>query len=115
MMKRSSLASFAALAVVGVVAMGASTARANPTQVTGSVADQATGKPVPSALVVVSGDNQYRTTTDAAGRFTVQVAPGFYAVLASAPGRVGSTPDIRVVAGTTAFVVVPIRVAPAQQ
>lgn len=53
---------------------------------TGDVREQFTGLPIPGATVRILGNDQQTLTTGLDGSFSTLVAPGEYAVIASAEG-----------------------------
>lgn len=87
---------FAVVAVpVGLAAQATGT-------ITGQVLDAATQRPLPSAIVQVTG-TQARANTDAEGRYTIRGVPvGSRSVAASLVGRAGASQTVNVVAGGTA-------------
>jgi TonB-linked SusC/RagA family outer membrane protein len=81
--------------------------------VTGTVVDDASGRPVASVVVTVTGATQ-RATTDAAGRFTLtEVAPGQRVVTATRLDHTGSQ-TVAVAAGQTATVQIRMRATSVQ-
>jgi PKD repeat protein len=72
---------------------------ASATFITGTVADLATGQPLPGATVVGAAQT---VTTDSQGRYRIDVAPGTYTVTASAAGHDPLSHDAVVSAGTYA-------------
>ena len=69
------------------------------TFLTGTVSDALTGQPIGSATVSIPGTN---TTTDAQGRFRIDVAPGTYTITVAAGGYATLSHDAIVTAGTYA-------------
>lgn len=103
--------SFAQAALVSLALAAATHARAADigTTLNGIVKDAA-GKPVAHAAVVLrrgDGSDAGQTTTDATGHFSLQdVAPGTYAVAASAPGFAATSQIATATANTPASVAV---------
>lgn len=90
----------AALFAVAAIPAGA-TAQQTGT-VSGQVLDAATGRPLPSVTILVTGTSA-RTTTNAEGRYTLPGVPaGSRVVSASLIGRTGATQSVNVAAGGTA-------------
>ncbi len=76
------------------------TAPTTTTQVSGSVTDT-TGAPVAGAILTLKGPQTYVATSDAQGRYAIQVVPGVYTATAMRSGfQSGSEQDVAVTAGT---------------
>ncbi len=81
-------------------APAAQTAPTTATQVSGTVTDT-TGAPVAGATVTLSGPQAYTATSDAQGRYALQVQPGVYTAAVTRSGfQPGTEQDVAVTAGT---------------
>ncbi len=90
----------AVLIAVAVIPVGVEAQQTGT--ISGQVLDAATGRPLPSASVQVTG-TQARANTDAEGRYTIRGVPaGPRSVAASLVGRAGASQSVNVVAGGTA-------------
>lgn len=68
--------------------------------VTGTVFDAATGRPVPLVQIEINGVSDGKTATDTEGRFTITLSPGKYKLRLTSPNHLETTiDDINVKAG----------------
>ena len=92
-----------------IVAGSAGTTPPEPPKLVGVVIDQATGEPVPGALVTVDAET---AVADSAGAFTLRLEPGAYPVRAEALGYAPRTDSVVVPGGRTSRVELRLPVAP---
>lgn len=90
-----------AIVAISVTSIVPAIAQATTGTISGSV-QSSTGSPVPSAVVTVRGPAQASATTDGDGAFSIDVAPGLYAVTVNKGGyQPASLTDVSVTAGST--------------